>query len=155
MAFHLIPIVVLITLYSIQKRVQPYKIKENNDIDILALLVGTVTIYSGFIFALGHEVEAGFHQLAVIIVFFWNAYFLLRWFFLLLLAFEWKNIYYQRFWKILSLVLREDYDKIMGDYKSMMSQPINKNKKEPKKSNLKGRHIRGSKRIFNNYYFYR
>ena len=43
----------------------------------------------------------------------------------------------------------------MGDYKSMMSQPMNKNKKEPKKSNLKGRHVRGSKRIFSNDYFYR
>eukprot|EP00343_Euplotes_focardii_P002132 CAMPEP_0205803460 /NCGR_PEP_ID=MMETSP0205-20121125/6117_1 /ASSEMBLY_ACC=CAM_ASM_000278 /TAXON_ID=36767 /ORGANISM="Euplotes focardii, Strain TN1" /LENGTH=227 /DNA_ID=CAMNT_0053071567 /DNA_START=18 /DNA_END=698 /DNA_ORIENTATION=+ len=93
-------------------------------------------MYTGFIFAQGIDALSGFVTLATIIVFLFNSYFIIRWTFLLLQSLEWKNIHYQRFLKMLALILRREYNQI--DTQGTKSNNESPYKGEPK-SIIKGK----------------
>ena len=98
-------IVTLIIIIRIQINLQPYKRPENNWIELMALIAGTVTMYAGFIFTLEDGPIFGFYQMAIVIVFLINGYFIIHWIFLLLSSVEWKNRNYQRFLTVFGLIL--------------------------------------------------
>lgn len=87
----------------------PYKLNKNNQIDLFAALANIVTMFSAFIFSIGNNLLPGFYFFTLIIIFAFNAIFLIRWTFHLLVAFEWKNEHFQRILMLFSLVLREHY----------------------------------------------
>ena len=84
---------------------RPFKSKENNNIDLVAITAGTLTIYSGIIFSLGHEVHNGFYTLAWILLLYFNCYFLLNWFYLFVLSIGWKNRKYAFFVDLVGMIL--------------------------------------------------
>ncbi|CAI2377736.1 unnamed protein product [Moneuplotes crassus] len=84
-------IVCLVGFFYFQKYMQPFKTKDNNQIDLLALSTGIVTIYSGLIFAVGQDIHEGFELTALTLITVFNGYFLLNWVYFLMVALEWKN----------------------------------------------------------------
>jgi hypothetical protein len=99
----------LILIIRIQIKLKPYKREENNWIELMALIAGTTTMYAGFIFTLEDGPIFGFYQMAIIIVFLFNGYFIIHWTFLLMCSVEWNNHNYQRFLKIFALILCQKY----------------------------------------------
>jgi hypothetical protein len=99
----------LILIIRIQIKLKPYKREENNWIELMALIAGTTTMYAGFIFTLEDGPIFGFYQMAIIIVFLFNGYFIVHWTFLLMCSVEWNNHNYQRFLKIFALILCQKY----------------------------------------------
>jgi hypothetical protein len=99
----------LILIIRIQIKLKPYKREENNWIELMALIAGTTTMYAGFIFTLEDGPILGFYQMAIIIVFLFNGYFIVHWTFLLMCSVEWNNHNYQRFLKIFALILCQKY----------------------------------------------
>jgi len=97
--------VVLVLFIRLQKRLKPYKLEENNWIELVALVAGTTTMYAGFIFSTEGGAIYGFYQLTAIMVFCINLYFIVNWVFLLLCSFNWKNENYVRFLKIYGLLI--------------------------------------------------
>lgn len=84
-------LVSLIFFYNIQKIIQPFKNKDNNSLDLQALVMGTVTIFTGTIFGIENDVHSAFYNLSILIDVLFNGYFLMNWTFAMMLALEWKN----------------------------------------------------------------
>jgi hypothetical protein len=95
----------MVIIIRIQMHLKPYKLKQNNWIELVGLLAGTITMYSALIFNVEGGALYGFYQMGIVIVFFANAYFVVHWLFLLLCSLEWNNHHYQRFLKIFGLIL--------------------------------------------------
>lgn len=70
---------------------KPFKSDENNFIDLVAVTVGTITIYSGIIFSQGEDVLQGFYTFTWVVVLYFNAYFILNWTHQFLISLEIKN----------------------------------------------------------------
>lgn len=87
-----------------QQTLKPYKLAENNQIEFLGLVAGTLTMYCGLIFIQEDSIY-GFYQFAGILVFLFNLYFILHWTYMILCSIEWKNNNYQRFLKIYALII--------------------------------------------------
>jgi hypothetical protein len=62
----------------------PYKKKENNEIEMLSLTAGAITLYSGIIFVAENNELSGFRFALMIIMFWCNVWFLVNWGFLIL-----------------------------------------------------------------------
>ena len=76
----------------LQQKLKPYKIEENNDIEIKAIIAGTIVLYSGLIFEESAEEHySGFENMAFIVIIIYNFIFLLQWTYLFLLSFNFKN----------------------------------------------------------------
>ena len=85
-------IVLLITVERLQQKLQPYKLEENNDIEIKAIVAGATVLFSGIIFEESAEHSySGFETMAFILVIVYNSIFLLQWVYLFLLSFNFKN----------------------------------------------------------------
>lgn len=69
------PLVVLIFFYYFQRSMAPFKSAENNSIDLLAITVGIVTIYSGLIFSLEDEVLPFIYSMTWLVLIVFNTYF--------------------------------------------------------------------------------
>ena len=87
-----------------QQSLKPYKLEDNNKIEFLGLVAGTITMYCGLVFIQEDSIY-GFYQFAGILVFLFNFYFLIHWTYMILCSIEWKNHNYQRFLKIYALIL--------------------------------------------------
>ena len=85
-------IVLLIIVERLQYKLKPYKIDENNDIEIKAIIAGTTVLFSGLIFEEGAEHNySGFDTMAFIVILVYNSIFLLQWTYLLLYSINFKN----------------------------------------------------------------
>ena len=80
-------------------RLNPYKYEHNNRIEILGTLAGMITLFSGIIFVEDETVEL-FTVYVAILIFMFNASFLLNWIYLFMLSWNIKN---QTFNKITNL----------------------------------------------------
>ena len=79
-----------------------------------------------------------FYQLATIIIFLTNSYFVLQWCYLFLLSIDWKNAHYQRFLRIYAYIMGRKYSsKDCGDGSNI--QVSNLTEKSPNKSHKKGK----------------
>ncbi|CAI2362327.1 unnamed protein product [Moneuplotes crassus] len=101
----LLSCVSLVFFYYLQKKIRPYKLDDNNRIDLVAVTIGIITIYSGIIFSLGDESYKGFYMAAWVVLVWFNAYFVLNWFYLLLLSFECRNDKYLFLVNLLGCIL--------------------------------------------------
>ena len=92
----MVAMVILTLLFRIQQNLHPYKKEENNQIEMLAVITGMVTLFSAIIFLdkIGdQEVEdiEFLQTISLIIIVFVNGYFVLRWFHVFLYSFHSKN----------------------------------------------------------------
>ena len=88
----LICIILLVTVERLQNKLKPYKLEENNDIEIKAIIAGTTIIFSGLLFEEGAEYNySGFDAMAFIVILVYNSMFLLQWTYLLLYSISFKN----------------------------------------------------------------
>ena len=129
----LIYIVCLITLIRVQQVLNPYKLNENNQIELLGLTVGTVTMFWGFIFVT-ENVHMTFYQISAIIIFLVNSFFIIQWTYLLFVSVEWKNQHFQTFLKVYAYVLGKDYKKV--GFSKELESDIGDKPKDKRKSIL-------------------
>ena len=76
----MIATIILLITFRIQVFLNPYKNKEYNSIEILALLAGTITISCGLIFTTDDEDQTSFwNAIILMFVIIFNIVFVLRW----------------------------------------------------------------------------
>ena len=99
-------IILLICVERTQKRLKPYKAQENNDIEIKAIIAGISLLFSGLIFEEGtkHNYQR-FDTLAFCVVFVYNSIFIIKWTYLFLISFNFKNYKIQRFLEVYSYII--------------------------------------------------
>ncbi|CAI2370559.1 unnamed protein product [Moneuplotes crassus] len=105
----LLSVAVMIALLRIQNTLKPYKNTENNQIELLAIMSGSITIFSCIIFSQNEERYPGFHLMATILIFMINSYFLVQFTYLIICAIDSSNEYYKCIIKVLSKLLCKKY----------------------------------------------
>ena len=99
-------ITLLIAVERIQQKVKPYKLKENNDIEIKAIVAGTTVLFSGIIFEQSAKYNySRFDTLAFAVILFYNTIFIVKWTYLFLVSFEFKNNNVKRFIEIFGFLI--------------------------------------------------
>ena len=99
-------IILLIIIERMQKRLKPYKIHDNNDIEMKAIIAGTAILFSGLIFEEGAKHNyPRFDTFAFGVVFVYNSIFLIKWTYLFLLSFNFKGQKMERFLEVYSYII--------------------------------------------------
>ena len=76
----------------IQKRLKPYKLKENNQIEMKAIIAGTTILFCGLLFQEDSDYDYPlFGTMAFLIIIFYNSYFILEWTYLFIASLKLKN----------------------------------------------------------------
>ena len=81
-----VAVIILLATFRVQLRLNPYKNEEYNNIEILALLTGSLTILSGLIFTSDEEQNTVLNALVLIVMILFNILFILRWAYLLIVC---------------------------------------------------------------------
>ena len=98
----MIATIILFITFRIQVYLNPYKKKEYNSIEILALLAGTIKISSGLIFSIDDEDQESFWDTVILIfVIIFNIAFMIRWTYLFIQSMSEK---YKMFKKIIIVI---------------------------------------------------
>ena len=85
-------IILLVIIERFQKKLNPFKLKENNHIEIKAIIAGTTILYGGLLFEEGSKHDYPlFNTIAFLIIIVYNSHFLLEWVYLFIYSFEFKN----------------------------------------------------------------
>ena len=100
----------MIILLRIQIHLKPYKLEQNNQIEILATIVGSITLFTSILFTEEIETIAWFNIIAVIILFSSNVYFLLQWSYLVLRSLKFKNKVLSKIVSLIAFVLMKNQD---------------------------------------------
>jgi len=108
----MVAIIILVILFRIQQYLHPYKMEENNQIEMLAVITGLVTLFGAIIFIdTDSETDVEFLKLfSLIVIILVNSYFILRWLHLLLYAFRYKHGALLTARKILGIALFRNKD---------------------------------------------
>ena len=101
----LISLVILVLFWRLQIRLQPYKDKENNKIEVMGILAGLITLYWALVFVVEGESLTTIYNLSLLFLFIVNIAFLLNWFYCLWLSFKFKNKWYKTLMKIFAIGL--------------------------------------------------
>ena len=76
----------------IQKRLKPYKLKENNQIEIKAIIAGTTILFCGLLFEEDSDHNYPFFStMAFFVIMFYNSYFILEWTYLFIVSLKLKS----------------------------------------------------------------
>jgi hypothetical protein len=79
----MIAVLILIIIFRVQQKLQPYKLDENNQIEILAVMAGMLTLFGALLFIEspdGDTEDVAFLQtFSLICIVSINIYFILRW----------------------------------------------------------------------------
>lgn len=97
-------VIVLTITFRIQVAIQPYKDSHNNEVEILAVLAGMMTIASGVIFSTA-ESEATLNLLILIVVILFNVKFIFEWIYLLFICMSHKYEVLKKIAVFLSIIL--------------------------------------------------
>ena len=85
-------ILLLFAVARIQLIMNPYKLKENNDIEVMSIITGMLILYCGIIFEEGQDYNYPlFDFIAVIILVVFNSIFLTQWMYYFLESINFKN----------------------------------------------------------------
>ena len=85
----------MVIMLRIQMSIQPFKLQENNDIELLASYAGTMAIYCTMLYVTPNSL-AGFNVLVTILMFLFNCYFLTNWLYLFMQSWNLKNQNFQK-----------------------------------------------------------
>jgi hypothetical protein len=79
----MIAVLILIIIFRVQQKLQPYKLGENNQIEIFAIMAGMLTLFGALLFIESPDGDtknvASLQTFAIISIVCINAYFILRW----------------------------------------------------------------------------
>ena len=124
----MIAIIILLITFRIQINLNPYKNDDYNSIEILALLTGTVTIFSGLIFTMDDEDQESFwNAIIMMFVIVFNIVFVLRWTYLFMKTMSGK---YKIFKQIVTVI-----QYLFCIKSSKVQENIHQNDKESLKNN--------------------
>ena len=124
----MIAIIILLITFRIQINLNPYKNDDYNSIEILALLTGTVTIFSGLIFTMDDEDQESFwNAIIMMFVIVFNIVFVLRWTYLFMKTMSGK---YKIFKQIVTVI-----QYLFCIKSSKVQENIHQNDKEGLKNN--------------------
>ena len=85
-------IIILVAIERLQVKLKPYKLEENNRIEIKAIVGGTTILFWGLLFEEGSKhYYPWFNTMAILIILTYNSYFVLGWLYLLIWSFKIKN----------------------------------------------------------------
>ena len=82
----MIGVIILLITFRIQVYLNPYKRNEYNDIEIIALLTGSLTILSGLIFTSDEDQNTILNGFTLIVVIIFNITFIFKWLYQLILC---------------------------------------------------------------------
>ena len=82
----MLAVIILIATFRIQIHLSPYKNNEYNNIEILALLTGSLTILSGLIFTSDEDQNTILNGLTLIAVVMFNIIFIIKWLYFIVLC---------------------------------------------------------------------
>ncbi|CAI2371351.1 unnamed protein product [Moneuplotes crassus] len=102
---------VLYLFIRLQVRMMPYKREENNQIEMLSLAAGVITLSSGIIFVTEEDAFGMFKILLTMIIFIINSWFLLVWFYLLLCSLGIRNEKFLKLLQIYGTFITKNYKK--------------------------------------------
>ena len=91
----MVAIIILLATFRIQLHLHPYRNENYNNIEILALLTGSLTILSGLIFTSDEEQNTILNAIVLVIVIIFNITFILKWLYLLILCLSEKYKIFQ------------------------------------------------------------
>ena len=102
----LLGIILLLSISRIQLKMNPYKLEENNDIEVMSILAGMLILYCGIIFEQGQDYNYPiFNLIAMLILIVFNSVFLIRWLYYFLDSFNFKNKNLRMFVMLYGLML--------------------------------------------------
>ena len=107
----MISLIILLTTFRIQVKLQPYKDEKNNEIEILALLAGTLTLFSGLVFSSDEEQKPVLNAIILIFVMVINLSFLVNWAYLFVLCMSEKYKIFKKILVLISVFLCKKYEK--------------------------------------------
>ena len=107
----MISLIILLTTFRIQVKLQPYKDEKNNEIEILALLAGTLTLFSGLVFSSDEEQKLVLNAIILIFVMVINLSFLINWSYLFVLCMSEKYKIFKKILVLISVFLCKKYEK--------------------------------------------
>lgn len=84
-------IVMMIIILRVQISIQPYKLKENNDLEVLSTTAGTLLLFCAILFVNEDIDVPGFTVIVSVILFIINFYFLILWSFYFMNSWNIKN----------------------------------------------------------------
>jgi len=114
----------MVAVIRLQQRLKPYKLEDNNWIEFVGLVAGTVTIYTGFVFTARSDTSVQWlYNGALVLTFAVNVYFMVNWTYLLLESIESQNKYFKMVIQIYATILCK------SKMKNTVKDPQN-NKKE-------------------------
>ena len=123
----LLCIILLITVERLQQKLNPYILKENNEIEIKAIIAGTIVLFWGLVFEEGAKYHyPKFNKMGFAIIIVYNSHFILIWTYLFLDSLNFKNEKLKMFVKIYSYLVCKY--KVKQD-KGTVKQDDTKNKK--------------------------
>ena len=91
----MVAIIILLATFRIQLHLHPYRNENYNNIEILALLTGSLTILSGLIFTSDEEQNTILNAIVLVVVIIFNITFILKWLYLLILCLSEKYKIFQ------------------------------------------------------------
>ena len=89
-------IIVLWITFRIQIYLSPYKEDRNNNIEILAILAGTLTLYSGLVFTSEDKQNSFINAIILAFVMIYNLVFIFKWAYLFILCMSEKYWIFQQ-----------------------------------------------------------
>ena len=99
-------IVLLVFVERMQQRLKPYKVQENNDIEIKAIIAGTTVLFTGIIFEEGAKHNyPRFDTFAISVILIYNAIFLIKWTYLFLVSCNFRSTSMKRFLEIYGYII--------------------------------------------------
>ena len=102
----LICIILLITVERLQQKLKPYSQKDNNEIEIKAIIAGTIVLFWGLIFEEGAKYNyPRFNTMAFGVIIVYNTHFIMNWTYLFLDSLNFKNENLRTFLKIYSYLV--------------------------------------------------
>jgi hypothetical protein len=93
--------------------IKPYKLDENNELEILSTIAGTLVLFWAILFLNEDDYVSGFTFLIATILFFYNIYFLVIWSYYFMKSWNIKNEKFNNFLNAFGMVLRRNRTKIL------------------------------------------
>ena len=113
----LISLMILLFTFRIQVRLKPYKNDNYNNIEILAIFAGSITLFSGLIFINDEGNQTILNTLVLWFLIVFNIVFLARWAYLYVLCMSEKNKVFERILIIFKIMMCQK--KIFGKLKNL------------------------------------
>lgn len=121
----MISVIILLATFRIQVYLKPYKDIRNNEIEILGLLSGTLTLFSGLVFTSDFKQTEVLNALILIVVLSINLKFILQWSYLFILCMSERYLFFKRLLIIIRVLLCKKEKDLFTPSKPVKSKKFN------------------------------